>query len=76
MKRIIFWTLAAALLMIGGPYFALKFPGWDAMAVFFLLFFFFILRQRIRDFNSISPRYPPPNSSIFFYACTLLQNRI
>ena len=39
MKRLLGWTLAAVLLMIGGPWLALRFPGMDAMGVCFLLFF-------------------------------------
>ena len=39
MKRFIFWTLSAALLMIGGPWLALQFDGMDAMGFCFILFF-------------------------------------
>ena len=39
MKKFAIWTLLAALLMIGGPWVALQFPGYDAMGVCFILFF-------------------------------------
>ena len=39
MKRFFVWLVLAALLMIGGPWFALRFAGMDAMGVCFLLFF-------------------------------------
>ena len=39
MKKFITWSMLAALLMIGGPWVALQFPGYDAMGVCFILFF-------------------------------------
>ena len=39
MKKITAWSVSAALLMIGGPWIALKFAGWNAMGVCFILFF-------------------------------------
>ena len=40
MKRLIIWTLSAALLMIGGPFLVLTaFSGMDAMGACFILFF-------------------------------------
>ena len=39
MKQIIAWSFSAVLLMIGGPWAALRFAGWNAMGVCFILFF-------------------------------------
>lgn len=39
LKNIIFWTLAAAILMIGCPWLAVTFAGSAGMAVCFLLFY-------------------------------------
>ena len=39
LKKLLTWTALAALLMIGGPFLALQFAGWNAMGVCFLLFF-------------------------------------
>ena len=39
MKKLLTWTLLSALLMIGCPWLALKFPGMDAMGICFILFF-------------------------------------
>ena len=39
MKKLVIWTGLAAALMIGGPWLALRLPGWDAMGACFLLFF-------------------------------------
>ena len=39
MKKLLTWTALAALLMIGGPFLALKLTGWNAMGACFLLFF-------------------------------------
>ena len=39
MKKLLIWTALAALLMIGGPWFALELAGWNAMGACFLLFF-------------------------------------
>ena len=39
MKKLFFWTAAALLLMLGGPWAAVTFAGDAGMAVCFLLFF-------------------------------------
>ena len=39
MKKLVIWTGLAAVLMIGGPWLALRLAGWNAMGACFLLFF-------------------------------------
>ena len=39
MKKLLIWTFLSALLMIGGPWLALKFSGMDAMGICFILFY-------------------------------------
>ena len=39
MKRLIAWSTASFVLMLGGPWLALRLGGMDAMGVCFLLFF-------------------------------------
>ena len=39
MKKLLIWTGLVALLMIGGPWLALRLAGWNAMGACFLLFF-------------------------------------
>ena len=39
MKKLLIWTFLSALLMIGGPWLALKFSRMDAMGICFILFF-------------------------------------
>ena len=39
MRKFVFWTVLAAILMIGCPYLAVTFAGSSGMAICFLLFF-------------------------------------
>ena len=39
MKKLFYYTLAAAIIMLVGPWIALQFPGLDAMGACFILFF-------------------------------------